>query len=233
MLARTRHGPIRSLRSGHRRARTGFRFAWRPPVICSPALLRRSGEQITSVRPAPLKLLRSVSYLFASLRIFLSLRSIRLTCRSASYCALADSARLALVPRSARTESAAAPAFASLTTSKRCARPHSTRGDPLPPETTTCPALVPRSGQVVVSSGRPSARPSACSHQFRSAWRPPVICSPILLRRSGEQITSVRPATLKLLRSVFYPFASLRFFVSLRSSASCRSVSSCALADSV
>ena len=70
MLARTRHGPIRSLRSGHRRARTGFRFAWRPPVICSPALLRRSGEHITSVRPAPLKLLRSVFYPFASLRIF-------------------------------------------------------------------------------------------------------------------------------------------------------------------
>ena len=87
--------------------------------------------------------------------------------------------------------------------------------------------------RAVVSSGRPSARPSACSHQFRSAWRPPVICSPILLRRSGEQITSVRPAPLKLLRSVFYPFASLRFFVSLRSSASCRSASSCALADSV
>ena len=84
--------------------------------------------------------------------------------RSASSCALADSVRPALVPRSTRTVSAAAPAFASLTTSKRCARPHSTRGDPLPPETTTCPALVPRSGQVVVSSGRPSARPSACSH---------------------------------------------------------------------
>ena len=142
---------------------------------------------------------------------FLMLRS-SIFVRSASSCALADSVRPALVPRSTRTVSAAAPAFASLTTSKRCARPSSARADPLPPETTTCPALVPRSGQVVVSSGRPSARPSACSHQFRSAWRPPVICSPILLRRSGEQITSVRPAPLKLLRSVFYPFASLRIF---------------------
>ena len=123
-----------------------FRSAWRPPVICSPILLRRAGEQITSVRLAPLKLLRSDFYPFASLRFFLMLCSSTFV-RSASSCALADSVRPALVPRSARTESAAAPAFASLTTSKRCARPHSTRGDPLPPETTTCPALVPRSGQ--------------------------------------------------------------------------------------
>ena len=147
--------------------------------------------------------------------------------RSASSCALADSVRPALVPRSTRTVSAAAPAFASLTTSKRCARPSSARADPLPPETTTCPALVPRSGQVVVSSGRPSAQPSACSPLSRSALRPPVQSSPVLLRRSGELSTSVRLAPLKLLSGDF------SFSRSLRSGLSCRSASSCALADSV
>ena len=157
---------------------------------------------------------------------FLMLRS-SIFVRSASSCALADSVRPALVPRSTRTVSAAAPAFASLTTSKRCARPSSARADPLPPETTTCPALVPRSGQVVVSSGRPSAQPSACSPLSRSALRPPVQSSPVLLRRSGELSTSVRLAPLKLLSGDF------SFSRSLRSGLSCRSASSCALADSV
>ena len=156
----------------------------------------------------------------------MSLRSIRLTCRSASYCALADSARLALVPRSARTESAAAPAFASLTTSKRCARPHSTRGDPLPPETTTCPALVPRSGQVVVSSGRPSARPSACSH-----WVP-LRVAPSSNLLSGPPSSVRRADYFRPPRSAQTP-AEFFFFVASLQRLTGRFASSCALADSV
>ena len=38
----------------------------------------------------------------------------------------------------------------------------------------------------------PAVQPSPCSHPFRSARRPPVICSSILLRRAEEQITSGR-----------------------------------------
>ncbi len=83
--------------------------------------------------------------------------------------------------------------------SKRCARPHSARTDPLPPETTTCPALVPRSGQVVVSSGRPSVRPSACSH-----WVP-------LRVAPSSNLLSGSPASIRRADYFRSPFASLEF----------------------
>ena len=44
----------------------------------------------------------------------------------------------------------------------------------------------------------------AGSHRIHSARRPPVICSPVLLRRSGEPGTSERPAPLKLLSGAFF-----------------------------
>ena len=168
MLARPRHGPIRSLRrllpvlrsclapAGSSLLRSPFGPAI--GVLATVPLRVATSSNLLSDPPAsvrradyfrPPRSAQTPAECFLSVRFapdFLMLRS-SIFVRSASSCALADSVRPALVPRSTRTVSAAAPAFASLTTSKRCARPHSTRGDPLPPETTTCPALVPRSGQ--------------------------------------------------------------------------------------
>ena len=47
-------------------------------------------------------------------------------------------------------------------------------------------------GQQQRAEPRGLVRPLPCRSSFRSARRAPVICSPALLRRPGEQITSAR-----------------------------------------
>ena len=72
------------LRPGLRRL-TWFRSAWRPPVICSPALLRRPGEQITSARA------RYASPCLYGGFFFRSLRSLKSTGRCVPSSAPAES----------------------------------------------------------------------------------------------------------------------------------------------
>ena len=159
-----------------------FRYARRAPVICSPALQRRPGEQITSARCS----LRSNP--FGGFSFYRSLRSLKLTGRCASSCALADSNLPPLAP--AKLESAAAPELAPLPSDKRWARRCQLGPIQLPSGEYSTSASSSR-----IFSSSPPLRPSfGVFAWIRSAWQPPVICSPGLLRRSGEQITFGRTA---------------------------------------
>ena len=183
-----------------------FRSAQRPSVICSPALLRRPEEHITSGR-----------FRFAQLPAVSPLAPHR-----ARPCAPPGSFVQIITPAAEQRGRAQLALCAIMLPHAalralriaRCLVPlilHLCYGK-------TLGTAVWRLFRIWDENSSPLSR---------SALRPPVQSSPALLRRSGELSTSVRLALLKLLSGDF------SFSRSLRSGLSCRSASSCTLADSV